>query len=170
MADHITETPDGLRFVKAKGGTKIHLLPKGQNAALCGHNPTLSRVRLLGHMLPRGGWWLVRINMVQAPAWCEKCQQARPLIRRPLAASRDAFTAAGERLRLALLDQGNTPILADHSQVVAPAAAGAREVQPEAVDVGLDLPEPSERLAAADALEHGPGIRAEHDEEVTDHG
>lgn len=76
-ADHITETPDGLRLVKAKGGTKIHLLPKGQNAALCGHNPTLSRVRLLGHMLPRGGWWLVRINMVQVPAWCEKCQQAR---------------------------------------------------------------------------------------------
>ncbi|MCW2065102.1 UNVERIFIED_ORG: hypothetical protein M2420_000421 [Stenotrophomonas maltophilia] len=82
MAEHITETRDGLRFVKAKGGTLIHLLPKNAaDRALCGHQPRSNRrAGLYGHMAPRAGWWLVRINMVQAPAWCEKCQQARALI------------------------------------------------------------------------------------------
>lgn len=85
-------------------------------------------------------------------------------------ASRDSVTAAGERLRLALLDQGCTSVMADHPQFVAPAAAGTREVQPEAVDGGLDLAEPGERHAAADALEHASGIGPEHDDEVTAHG
>ena len=77
-SNHITESPDGLRFVRAKGGTKTHLLPKGTSVALCGHDPTKRMVRLLGHMRHRGGWWLVRIDVVKDPAWCEKCQQARP--------------------------------------------------------------------------------------------
>lgn len=75
---HITETPDGLRFVKAKGGTKIHLLPKGTDKALCGHEP---KSRFSTHMSARAGWWLVRIDMVHRPAWCEKCQQKRPEVK-----------------------------------------------------------------------------------------
>jgi len=95
------------------------------------------------------------------PAVTIRCQSA---------ASRDAVTAAGERLRLALLDQRPIFITADNPQVVATPTGGAHEVQPEAVDVGLDLAEPGERLAAADALEHGLGVRPEHDGEVTAHG
>lgn len=75
MSEHITETPDGLRFVKAKGGTKIHLLPKGTEKALCGHEPTSKNT---WRMRERAGWWSVRINQVLRPAWCEKCQQRRP--------------------------------------------------------------------------------------------
>lgn len=98
---------------------------------------------------------------VADPAVTIRCQSA---------ASRDAVTAAGERLRLALLDQRPIPVAADNLQVVAPSANGAHEVQPEAVDVGLYLVEPGERLAAANALEHAPGVRPEHDGEVTAHG
>ncbi|HHA2922765.1 TPA: hypothetical protein ACOFDN_001108 [Stenotrophomonas maltophilia] len=98
---------------------------------------------------------------VADPAVTIRCQSA---------AARDAVTASGERLRLALLDQGRTSVMADHSQVVAPTAAGTGEVQPEAVDSGLGLAEPCERLAAADALEHAPGVRPKHDGEVTAHG
>lgn len=76
MADHITETSDGLRFVKAKGGTKVHLLAPGTMKSLCGHEPK-SRHSSRFHN-PRAGWWLVRIDVVKDPAWCEKCQQARP--------------------------------------------------------------------------------------------
>ena len=148
MAEHITQTPDGLRFVKAKGGTKIHLLPQETMVALCGHEPK-SRFSNRFHN-PRAGWWLVKIDMVHKPTWCEKCQQARPPIRCPSAASRDAVAAAGERLRLALLDQRSTLIPADDLQVVTSPASGAHEVQPEAVDVGLDLAETCERRAAAD--------------------
>ncbi len=82
-------------------------------------------------------------------------------------AARDAVAAAGERLRLALLDQRPALIPADDQQVVTSSAPGAHEVQPEAVDVGLDLAEPGERLAAADALEHDPGIRPEGDGQAT---
>lgn len=82
-------------------------------------------------------------------------------------ASRDAVAAAGERLRLALLNQGRASIMADHPQVVSPAAVGAHEVHPEAVDVGLDLAEPGEGAVAADALEHGAGVRPDGDGEAT---
>ncbi|MBH1555814.1 hypothetical protein I5U56_06470 [Stenotrophomonas maltophilia] len=67
----------------------------------------------------------------------------------------------------ALLDQRSVLITADDPQVVSPPAAGAHEVQPEAVDVGLDLTEPGERLAAVDALEHDPGVRPGGDGEAT---
>lgn len=76
MSDDITETPDGLRFVQAKGGYKVHLLPKGTNKALCGHEPKSQFSNRFRN--PRAGWWLVRINKVAKPAWCEQCQQARP--------------------------------------------------------------------------------------------
>ncbi|MDH0071617.1 hypothetical protein N5D13_06090 [Stenotrophomonas maltophilia] len=92
------------------------------------------------------------------------------IIRCESAASRDAVTSAGERLRLALLDQRPAFIPADDHQVVTSSAAGAHEVQPEVVNVGLDLAESGKRLTAADALEHGPGVRPEHDDEVTTHG
>ncbi|WP_159054975.1 hypothetical protein [Stenotrophomonas maltophilia] len=98
---------------------------------------------------------------VADPAVTIRCQSA---------AARDVVTAAGERLRLALLDQGRTSVTAGHSQVVAPAAAGTHEMQPQAVDGGLDLVESGEHLMAANALEHGPGVRPEHDGRVTAHG
>ncbi|WP_153855828.1 hypothetical protein [Stenotrophomonas sp. MH181796] len=98
---------------------------------------------------------------VADPAVTIRCQSA---------AARDAVTAAGERLRLALLDQRSVFITTDNLQVVATPAGGAHEVQPEAVDVGLYLVEPGEHLAAANALEHGSGVRPEHDGEVTAHG
>jgi len=84
-------------------------------------------------------------------------------------ASRDAVAAAGERLRLALLNQGRASIMADHPQVVSPAAVGAHEVHPEAVDVGLDLAEPGEGegAVAADALEHEACVRPDGDGEAT---
>lgn len=82
-------------------------------------------------------------------------------------ASRDAVAAAGERLRLALLDQGHTSAAANHAQVIPPSAAGAHEVKAKAVDVGLDSVEPGERFAAADALEHGAGVRPEGDGQAT---
>lgn len=92
------------------------------------------------------------------------------IIRCESAASRDAVTTAGERLRLALLGQHPALIPTDDLQVVAASAPGAHEVHPEAVDVGLDLAEPGEGAVAADALEHGSGVRPEHDGEVTAHG
>ncbi len=98
---------------------------------------------------------------VADPAVTIRCQSA---------AARDAVTASGERLRLALLDQGRTSVTAGHAQDVAPAAAGTHEMQAQAVDGGLDLLESGEHLMAANALEHGPGVRPEHDGEVTDHG
>ncbi len=82
-------------------------------------------------------------------------------------AARDAVAAAGERLRLALLDQRPAVIPADDLQVVTSSAPGAHEVQPEAVDVGLDLVESGERDVAADALEHEAGVRPEGDGETT---
>ncbi|HEL7612254.1 TPA: hypothetical protein ACKP7M_000556 [Stenotrophomonas maltophilia] len=82
-------------------------------------------------------------------------------------ASRDAVAAAGERLRLALLDQDHTSAAANHAHVIPPSAAGAHEVQAKAVDVGLDSVEPGERFAAADALEHGAGVRPEGDGQAT---
>lgn len=88
-------------------------------------------------------------------------------IRCESAASRDAVAAAGARLRLALLDQRPTLIPADDLQVVTSSAAGAYEVQPEAVDVGLDLAESGEPLAAADALEHEAGVRPGGDGQAT---
>lgn len=75
MSEHITETPDGLRFVRGKGGTKIHLLPKNTMRSLCGYEP---RGHASRHMTDRSGYWLVRIDQVHRPAWCEKCQQNRP--------------------------------------------------------------------------------------------
>lgn len=74
MSDHTTETSDGLRFARAKGGIKIHLLPKGTMRALCGHEPSNKRT---WRMRERAGWWAVRIDMVLNPSWCEKCQQRR---------------------------------------------------------------------------------------------
>ena len=81
--------PDGLRFVIAKGGSKIHLLPPGTIKALCGHEPKSNYSR---RMAPRGGWWLIDMDkkrpeyrwdpesQTRVPfiPWCEKCQQARP--------------------------------------------------------------------------------------------
>lgn len=75
MTEHITQTPDGLRFVRAKGGTKTHLLPQGTMKALCGYEPSSPNS---WHMKSRAGWWLVRMDIAGDPAWCEKCQQARP--------------------------------------------------------------------------------------------
>ncbi|HDS1228104.1 TPA: hypothetical protein QEF71_002268 [Stenotrophomonas maltophilia] len=89
-------------------------------------------------------------------------------IRCESAASRDAVAAAGERLRLTLLDQRPALIPADGLQVVTSSAPGAHEVHPEAVDVGLDLAEPRERLMAADALEHRAGVLPEGDGAATD--
>ncbi len=81
--------------------------------------------------------------------------------------ARDVVTAAANRCFLALLDQRTSLVAADNLQVVAAPAHGAHEVQPEAVDVGLDLAEPGERLLAADALEHGAGVRPEGDGQAT---
>ncbi|WP_414498473.1 hypothetical protein [Stenotrophomonas maltophilia] len=78
-------------------------------------------------------------------------------------AARDAVAAAGERLRLALLNQHPALIPADDLQVVTSSAPGAHEVQPEAVDVGLDLAEPGEDAVAGHALEHVSDVRPEGD-------
>lgn len=79
----------------------------------------------------------------------------------------DAVTAAGERLRLALLNQYEIAIVTDGLQPIPPAALRAHEVQPEAVDARLDLAEPGERLLAADALEHVTGVLPSRDAPVT---
>ena len=71
---------------------------------------------------------------------------------------------------IVLLHQRRPLIMTEHSQVVAPTAAGTHEMQPQAVDGGLDLVESGERLTAANALEHGPGVRPKHDGKVTVHG
>ena len=81
--------------------------------------------------------------------------------------ARDAVTAAGARLRLALLNQHGFTFMADGSQVIPTPAPGAHEVHPKAVDVGLNLTEPGERLLAADALEHADGLPPAHDRQVT---
>lgn len=83
----LTETPDGLRFVRAAGGRKIHLLPHGTYTSLCGHTPTNKYSR---HMRGRAKWYVHDINARQefrwdpesqtrVPyiPWCEMCQQAR---------------------------------------------------------------------------------------------
>lgn len=72
--------------------------------------------------------------------------------------------AAGER---ELVDQRSVLIPADDVKFVAASASGAHEVQPEAVDVGLDLVQSGERDVAADALEHGAGVRPEGDGQAT---
>lgn len=69
-----TEAPDGMRFVIAKGGSKIHLLPPGTNKALCGHEP---KSRFSIRMVGRAGWWKARVDAIARPNWCEKCQQKR---------------------------------------------------------------------------------------------
>ncbi|HEL5400092.1 TPA: hypothetical protein ACOEQZ_001254 [Stenotrophomonas maltophilia] len=89
------------------------------------------------------------------------------IIRCQSAASRDSVATAGERLRLALLDQSLASVMASHPQLVPPAAAWAHEVQPEAVNGGLDLGEPGESLMAADALKHEAGVRPEGDGQAT---
>lgn len=94
-------------------------------------------------------------------------------IRCESSSSRDDVAAAGERLRIALLDHRPALIPADHPQVVSPAAVGTHEVHTEAVDVGLDLAEACERRAAADAREewsageHWIGVRPEGDGQAT---
>lgn len=75
-----------------------------------------------------------------------------------------------ENDRIALLDQRRTSIIADHLKVVASSAARADEMQPKAVDGSLDLVESGECLTAANALEHGSGVRPKHDVKVTVHG
>ncbi|WP_414553708.1 hypothetical protein [Stenotrophomonas forensis] len=82
-------------------------------------------------------------------------------------AVRDAVAAAGERLRLPLLDQRPALIPADDLQVVTSSAPGAHEVQPEAVDVGLDLAELGKDAVAGDALEHVSEVRQEGDGQAT---
>lgn len=72
--------------------------------------------------------------------------------------------AAGER---ELVDQRSALIPAHDVKVVAASASGAHEVQPEVVDVGLDLVESGERDVAADALEHEAGVRPNGDGEAT---
>lgn len=75
--------------------------------------------------------------------------------------------AAGARLRLALLNQDGTAVVADSLKPIAAAALGANEVHPEAVDGSLDSAEPGERLAAADALEHSRGVLLGDDSRAT---
>ena len=69
-----------------------------------------------------------------------------------------------------LLDQRPVLISADDLKAITSSAAGTDEMQPKAVDVGLDLVEPEECPVTADALEHNSGVRPEHDGEVTAHG
>ncbi len=66
-----------------------------------------------------------------------------------------------------LFDQRTVFIPADDLQVVTASASGAHEVQPKAVDIGLDLVESGERDVAADALEHEAGVRPSGDGEAT---
>nr|WP_164082621.1 hypothetical protein [Stenotrophomonas pavanii] len=79
----------------------------------------------------------------------------------------DAVVAAGARLRLALLNQNATAVVSDSLQPIPATAARTRVVQSEAVNGGLDLVESSESPMAMCALEHGPGVRPNHDGEVT---
>lgn len=79
----------------------------------------------------------------------------------------DAVTAAGARLRLALLDQDRLSIMADGLQPIPMAALRAHEVHSEVVKGGLDLAEASEGLLAANALEHGDDVHPPRDRAVT---
>lgn len=76
-------------------------------------------------------------------------------------------TAAGARLRLALLDQQAASIVTDGLQSIPPTALRANEVHPEAVDIRLDLAEAGEGLLAANALEHADGVPRSHYSPVT---
>ncbi|WP_282259700.1 hypothetical protein [Stenotrophomonas sp. PS02301] len=79
----------------------------------------------------------------------------------------DEIVAAGARLRLALLDQNATAVMADSLQPIPATTLGANKVHPEAVDVGFDLVEPGEPLLAADALEHEDGVHPAYDSDMT---
>ncbi|HHA2690821.1 TPA: hypothetical protein ACOEPG_002800 [Stenotrophomonas maltophilia] len=81
--------------------------------------------------------------------------------------ARNAVTAFGERVRLALLDKDLARIVAHGTEVVAAATGGAHEVHSDVIDGRLDLPKPGERLLAADALEHGAGVLAGGDGQAT---
>jgi len=75
--------------------------------------------------------------------------------------------AAGARLRIGLLDQQTTSVVADGLQPVPPTALRTNEVHSEAVDIRLDLAEASEGLTAANALEHSDGVRPAYCRPVT---
>lgn len=58
-----------LRLVRANGGFKIHLLPKGKYTSLCGHTPQNNNRRM-----KRRGKWLLHDEEAELKC-CEKCSK-----------------------------------------------------------------------------------------------